>query len=863
MYIYFDTNGTIKEIVNDLPIRNGNNEANKIYCYIEGEPTIDDIWYLQKLPSGELSNEVSFKNSTITKAIPYDAKRDMKYFKDFVQYKFYVFTLNTFLTSQKGLNIATIRIVIDNEIFALGELTFNVQENVIKVDNGITQSQYDYLLLAYASRTLNEVVGDDLDNLLDDKINAKLGDLADGSPKLFETENEIENEHADYGIAVATDTGYIYVWNDTQQEYQSTGMKYIADVSLFYTKTESDSTFAPKSNAITHTGNQLQDYSGNNVYPNLADGQVTRNKLNSSVTNELDDLESIVFRKSTNLLPIKNYDGTAITDGYVSFDDNTQILTISGTPSANTSFKLYPFPSGSIAYPELKAGTYYLNLSQTLSGYTFQINFQTIKNGTVSTISKYTGNNWEITLSEDTYLFRIQMIILANNTFNFSGHIWLCKDTNKDYELPDTYFSNVLLKSDTIVTDVEDLKNIVYRDSTNILNVKFFDGTAVTQEFANYNYDTKKLTLTGTPTTNVDIKLYPYENGANNYPTLKKGAYFLNLSNALPDYTFQVNVQTIKNGVVTTSLTAYKGQQMEFRLNDETSLYRIQILLLANNTYNYDGYIWLCFNEYSTYENPEEKQNNVVLEKPKTRPTILFSFDAPTVDVRDTLLRQYGFRGTYNFNFEGVGNYGFDAMKTLIQNGHDIGLYRGGDIDSTPAWNGDWDSYISLGLERMKLKGYYLPTVFGCRGLKSNAKINEACKKYNFMFVSSIINQYGDDSYTYYNVVNNTPYTFNICPWAMYDHTLQDNLDKIDEAVTNGYILPLFTHLVADGDGNVSVADFTEILKKVKKYYDDGLLDVLTYREFYNKYHKENGAKRDYDRVMSMVIGDHTPTYNE
>ena len=107
MYIYFDTNGTIKEIVNDLPIRNGNNEANKIYCYIEGEPTIDDIWYLQKLPSGELSNEVSFKNSTITKAIPYDAKRDMKYFKDFVQYKFYVHTLNTFLTSQKGLNIAT------------------------------------------------------------------------------------------------------------------------------------------------------------------------------------------------------------------------------------------------------------------------------------------------------------------------------------------------------------------------------------------------------------------------------------------------------------------------------------------------------------------------------------------------------------------------------------------------------------------------------------------------------------------------------------------------------------------------------------------------------------------------------------
>ncbi len=269
MYIYFDTNGTIKEIVNDKSIRNGSNEANKIYCYLEGEPEIDDIWYLQKLPSGELSNEVSFKNSTITKAIPYDAKRDMKYFKDFEQYTFYVFTLNTFLTSQKGLNIATIRVSVDNTIWALGELTFNVQENVINVDNGITQSQYDYLLLAYASRTLSEQTGSDLDDLIDDKLNAKLGDLASGSPKVFDTEANIEAMHDDEGIAVATDTGYIYVWNDTQQGYVSTGMKYIADVSLFYTKTQSDNTFAPKSTAVYHSGSQLQDGSGTNLYPTL------------------------------------------------------------------------------------------------------------------------------------------------------------------------------------------------------------------------------------------------------------------------------------------------------------------------------------------------------------------------------------------------------------------------------------------------------------------------------------------------------------------------------------------------------------------------------------------------------------------
>ena len=342
MYIYFDTNGTIKEIVNDKSIRQGSTEANKIYCYIEGNPTIDDIWYMQKLPSGETSNEVSFKNSTVTKAIPYDAKRDMKYFKDFEQYTFYVFTLNAFLVSQKGLNLATIRIVVDNEIFALGELTFNVQENVINVDNGITISQYDYLLLAYASRTLNEVTANDLDALLDDKINAKIGDLANGSPKVFDTEYNIEAMHDDEGIAVATDTGYIYVWNDTQEQYISTGMKYIADVSLFYTKTQADNTFAPKSTAITHTGNQLQDYSGNNIYP-VIDSSVVYHSGNQLKDNSNTNFYPNIDETKINLLDVEIDGIFVISKNILDMDNITRTegkyLNISnGNESTNASY---------------------------------------------------------------------------------------------------------------------------------------------------------------------------------------------------------------------------------------------------------------------------------------------------------------------------------------------------------------------------------------------------------------------------------------------------------------------------------------------------------------------------------------------
>ena len=151
MYIYFDRNGTIKEVINDESIRRGSNDYNKIYCYLEGNPSIDDIWYLQKNPDGTLTNEVSFIDNIVSKSIPYDSKRDMKYFQDFEEYKFYVFTLSSSYLSQNGLVVATIRVAENNTLWALGELTFNVQANIVNSDNDITQSQYDYLLLTISS----------------------------------------------------------------------------------------------------------------------------------------------------------------------------------------------------------------------------------------------------------------------------------------------------------------------------------------------------------------------------------------------------------------------------------------------------------------------------------------------------------------------------------------------------------------------------------------------------------------------------------------------------------------------------------------------------------------------------------------
>lgn len=148
MYIYFDKNGTLKEIVADIPARKGSNDYNKIYVYLEGktQEDISDIWYKQQFPDGTQSIEVSIKSNTVTKAIPYDKNIDMKFFQDYVEYPFYYINLNSSYLAQNGLNLATIRVVIGDEIFALGMITFNVETNVVVKDTDISQSQYDYIV---------------------------------------------------------------------------------------------------------------------------------------------------------------------------------------------------------------------------------------------------------------------------------------------------------------------------------------------------------------------------------------------------------------------------------------------------------------------------------------------------------------------------------------------------------------------------------------------------------------------------------------------------------------------------------------------------------------------------------------------
>ena len=146
MYVYFDRTGTIKEIISE-PIRQGSS-SNKIYVYFEGGDDIDGLWWVEKKSNGDIAQPETMTILTETKALPYDLikDRDLKYFKDYEIYKFWVITLQSANLNVDGLTLLTIRAMVSDEIYAQGLLTFEIEDSVINYDNLITQSQYDYLL---------------------------------------------------------------------------------------------------------------------------------------------------------------------------------------------------------------------------------------------------------------------------------------------------------------------------------------------------------------------------------------------------------------------------------------------------------------------------------------------------------------------------------------------------------------------------------------------------------------------------------------------------------------------------------------------------------------------------------------------
>lgn len=182
MYIYFDNNGTLKEIITDRPFRVGDVKRNKIYVYWEGDHTPASGWVKYRKPDGTETTETSFYSfgqSLVEKELPDTPIRNLKYFSydhtyvkngvTKVGYQFYEITvpeevLNSSLDdtdlvpTENNMIIARVRFVMidsgtigeideNDTIETLGAIMFSVETNVgILTDTSIDMTQYNYLI---------------------------------------------------------------------------------------------------------------------------------------------------------------------------------------------------------------------------------------------------------------------------------------------------------------------------------------------------------------------------------------------------------------------------------------------------------------------------------------------------------------------------------------------------------------------------------------------------------------------------------------------------------------------------------------------------------------------------------------------
>ena len=162
MYLYFNNQGVLKEIVNDDAIRQGNSNINKIRFFIEGaEPQIVNNVYKAitfitgvrtfiDVEGNQLTTE-SISLSTEELEIPYNKKRELKFFKYFTEYEMFSITIPDNILNESGTVGCRVQMVSAEGIITLGLIVFNVEittggQAIIEPDTAINIAQWNYLI---------------------------------------------------------------------------------------------------------------------------------------------------------------------------------------------------------------------------------------------------------------------------------------------------------------------------------------------------------------------------------------------------------------------------------------------------------------------------------------------------------------------------------------------------------------------------------------------------------------------------------------------------------------------------------------------------------------------------------------------
>lgn len=188
MYLFFDKNGTLLEIVNDSALRQYNQDANKMYVYIQDEdgsisgkidPAIIGLTHRYQKSNNKIvkgaqivrpKDGTQYKEGVFEyKEVPFNRKRDLKHFSYGRRYEFFVVDIPSGTVAPvdyEGDGTTTVEFVTEGTVFdvagtvlatltavyeeqsnlVLERFAFTVEESVPTTDGALTGSQFAWLI---------------------------------------------------------------------------------------------------------------------------------------------------------------------------------------------------------------------------------------------------------------------------------------------------------------------------------------------------------------------------------------------------------------------------------------------------------------------------------------------------------------------------------------------------------------------------------------------------------------------------------------------------------------------------------------------------------------------------------------------
>jgi hypothetical protein len=256
--------------------------------------------------------------------------------------------------------------------------------------------------------------------------------------------------------------------------------------------------------------------------------------------------------------------------------------------------------------------------------------------------------------------------------------------------------------------------------------------------------------------------------------------------------------------------------------------------------------------------------------KPIKKALVLLNFDAFNFDdKRFEILQEYGFKATVTFGTQTTPVYNEEKAnkyKKVMSNGWDIGIY------SATNWVKDkygneaftstsdevekaWEDYVKLALEDAELNGVYYPQTWFCRQNAYCDALGKSLRKYGFKMCRGEHFVDYKKTPTYFN----NDYSFVTRTKGLYPSTVEGCLWEIDQCVNDTKGISIFSHGIyatdeeAESNFGCTETNLRTVLDRIKKYVDEGKLEVLTYNELYNRYNLNDSININYNRILKML----------